>query len=59
MLQAHRADESDEAVPLDQVILWPGRPTPALMLRPGVYVIRVIDRDGSVLHRAQEAVGRR
>ena len=46
LLQAHLADESDTAVPVDQVLLWPSKPTPSLLLRPGAYTLRIIDRAG-------------
>ena len=51
LFQALVIGESEDAVPLDQVIWWPGSPRPALMLRRGSYVIRVIDRHGRELHR--------
>jgi hypothetical protein len=51
LIQALVAGESDDAIPLDHVVWWPGTPRPALMLRPGSYVIRVIDGDGHELDR--------
>lgn len=56
LLQAFVANERPNAVPLDQVILWPDRPRPVLLLRPGAYVVRVIDRSGRELHRSEAAV---
>jgi hypothetical protein len=51
LLQAHVAGESPDAVPLDQCIVWPGQPAPALLLRVGKYEITQIDREGKELHR--------
>ncbi len=56
LLQAHLTDESDNAVPVDQVVLWPGKPTPSLLLRPGAYTLRVIDREGKERFRAKRTV---
>ena len=46
LLQAHLTGESDSAVPVDQVVLWTGKPTPWLFLRPGAYTLRIINREG-------------
>lgn len=56
LLQAFVAGDGSDAVPLDQVILWPGIPQPALLLRPGAYVVRVVDRDGTERHRTTTRV---
>ncbi|MEE9131041.1 MAG: hypothetical protein V3T84_13565 [Phycisphaerales bacterium] len=53
LLQALFAGESVHAVPLDQTVWWPDRPKPALLLRPGAYRVRVIDRSGRALHRVE------
>ena len=53
LLQALVAGESVDAVPLDQTVWWPDTPKPALLLRPGAYVVRVIDRGGRALHRVE------
>ncbi|MEE8155844.1 MAG: hypothetical protein V3T53_12905 [Phycisphaerales bacterium] len=53
LLQALVAGESVDAVPLDQTVWWPNTPKPALLLRPGAYIVRVIDRSGRTLHRVQ------
>ncbi len=58
LLQAHLAHESGQAVPVDQVVLWPGRPTPALLLRPGSYRVTVVDRVGLELFRGEHSVDR-
>src|SRR5262249_44922137 len=51
LLQAHVAGESPDAVPMDQCIVWPGQPAPALMLRDGKYEITQIDAEGKELHK--------
>ena len=51
LLQAHVAGESPDAVPLDQCIVWPDKPAPALMLRVGKYELTQIDAEGKQLHR--------
>lgn len=56
LLQALVAGESADAVPLDQTVWWPDTPKPALLLRPGAYVVRVIDRSGRTLHRVKVQV---
>jgi hypothetical protein len=56
LLQAHVAGESPDAVPLDQCIVWPDQPVPALMLRLGKYEITQIDREGKELHREDTEV---
>ena len=38
LVQAFGATDAEDAVPMDQVVVAPGRPTPALMLPPGVAV---------------------
>ena len=58
LLQARFADESDDAVPADQIVLWPERPVPALFLRPGTYRLRLIDRNDRVLRQDRLVVGR-
>ncbi|MFG0256574.1 MAG: hypothetical protein ACF8GE_01595 [Phycisphaerales bacterium JB043] len=49
LLQAMVPGESDDAIPMDQAIVWPGGPTPGLFLRLGKYTVRVINRDGDIL----------
>ena len=52
LLQAVLAGESDDAVPVDLVVWWPGTSPRPFMLRPGEYVVRMIDRDGIERYRA-------
>ena len=56
LLQAHLSGERDDAVPMDQVVLWPGAPASALFLRPGNYRLRVIDRNGNQLRSVERTV---
>lgn len=49
LMQAIVAGEGDDAVPMDQVVLGPGRTRVPLMLRSGEYVVRVVDRTGAVM----------
>lgn len=56
LLQAHLTGESDKSVPVDQVVLWAGKPTPSLFLRPGTYTLPVIDREGKQRFRETRTV---
>ena len=56
LLQAHLTGESDNAVPVDQVVLWAGTPTPSLFLRPGAYTLRIIARQGKERFRETRTV---
>ncbi len=56
LLQASLAGELERAVPVDQVIIWPGKPVSSLYLRLGTYVIRIIDRHGTELFRKTRVV---
>ena len=56
LLQARVAGESEDAVPLDQCLVWPDQPTPALMLRLGSYRIVQLDREGRELHAEDREV---
>jgi hypothetical protein len=56
LLQARRRGECANTVPVDQVILWPGQPTPVLLLPAGGYTVHVRDRDSAELHRADVGV---
>ncbi|HTE06363.1 MAG TPA: hypothetical protein VK824_09220, partial [Planctomycetota bacterium] len=40
--------EAADAVPLDQVIVWPHEEVPALLLRPATYRLEIVDADGLV-----------
>lgn len=56
LLQAHVAGESADAVPMDQCIVWPDQPTPALFLRLGKYELVQLDSTGRELHREEREV---
>jgi hypothetical protein len=49
LVQAFVSGESPDAVPVDQVVVYPGREIPALMLPKGSLRIRAIDRAGKVV----------
>ena len=54
LAQAWLAGEPTSAVPVDQILLMPGDPLPALMLpRHGAYHVRVIDPSGRELGRTE------
>lgn len=57
LLQAFVADEPEDAIPMDQIIVEPGKPTPALMLPKGHYRIVAQDESGksTVLWKDQRA----
>jgi tetratricopeptide (TPR) repeat protein len=46
LVQAFRAEEPSNAVPLDQVLVSPNRTSPRLMLEPGAYRLQVQDLAG-------------
>jgi hypothetical protein len=46
LVQAFRADEAEDAIPFDQVMVVPKRPIPKLLLEPGTYRLRVQDQAG-------------
>jgi hypothetical protein len=46
LVQAFRADEGEDAIPFDQVLVIPKRPVPKLLLEPGAYRLRVQDQAG-------------
>jgi hypothetical protein len=48
LVQAFFAEEAEGAVPVDQVVVFESKQKPVLMLRVGVYRIRVIDASGKV-----------
>ena len=54
LVQALLTGETAQPVPVDQAIAWPGEPVPHLLLRPGRYTLRAVDRTGRVL--AEHAV---
>jgi len=46
LVQAFRDGDPDDVIPLDQVLLVPGTPRPALMLRTGRFRLRVLGAEG-------------
>jgi len=54
LIQAFYAAESTDAVPVDQVILYPNQPIPALMLPAGKFRIRAMDKSGKVLNQYEK-----
>jgi hypothetical protein len=56
LVQAFVAGESADAVPVDQVVLSPGKPVPVLMLPKGRTRVRAIDRAGRVLGQYEAAL---
>ncbi|MBK6942358.1 MAG: hypothetical protein IPH13_19445 [Planctomycetes bacterium] len=56
LMQAIVAGEGDDAVPMDQVVLGPGKARVALMLRSGEYLVRVVDRKGVVMWEQSASV---
>jgi hypothetical protein len=49
LVQAVVVGESDDAIPLDQTVLWPGESTAALFLRDGEYRVMMFNRAGKEL----------
>ncbi len=49
LVQAFMAGEAENAVPVDQVLLYPGKNVPVLMLPSGTMRVRAIDKSGRVL----------
>ncbi len=49
LIQAFYANETEDAVPIDQIILYPNQKIPALMLPKGVFRIRAMDKTGKIL----------
>ena len=51
LIQAFLAEEireTSDAVPVDQIILYPNKPIPVLMLPKGDFKIRATDKTGQV-----------
>ncbi len=48
LIQAFYSQESADAVPVDQIILYPNKEIPVLMLSKGNFRIRAVDRVGKV-----------
>lgn len=49
LVQAFYADEPDDAVPIDQILVKPGEEVPALMLPKGEFRVRTWDETGKVI----------
>jgi hypothetical protein len=56
LIQAFYAGETDEAVPVDQIILYPNQQIPALMLPAGKFRIRAMDKWGKILNGYERQV---
>jgi tetratricopeptide (TPR) repeat protein len=53
LIQAFYAAESADTIPADQIILYPEKEIPALMLQKGKYRIRALDKLGKVIDEYQ------
>lgn len=49
LVQAFITGENRDAIPIDQVILYPGKEAPVLMLPRGAFNLRSIDENGNVI----------
>jgi hypothetical protein len=49
LVRARLASEGEDATPVDQVVVEPGKPAPALMLPQGDFVVRVESADGALI----------
>ena len=49
LVQAFYADEPDDAVPIDQILVKPGEELPMLMLPNGEFRLRTWDETGKVI----------
>jgi hypothetical protein len=56
LVQAFVAGESADAVPVDQIILYPNKEIPALMLPAGSFRIRAINGSGKVTRQYEKKV---
>lgn len=56
LLQAVIKNEARDAVPIDQAVWIPGEPRPLLLLRPGTYTARAVNREGIVLFERRISV---
>ncbi|MDQ4120399.1 MAG: hypothetical protein M3209_03025 [Acidobacteriota bacterium] len=56
LIQAFVAEESADAIPLDQIILNPNQKIPVLMLAKGNFKIRAIDKYGKVLGQYENSI---
>ncbi|AIE85797.1 hypothetical protein [Fimbriimonas ginsengisoli] len=48
LAEASVVGEPEDAIPVDRVVIWPGKPIPYLALPPGQYEIRFYDEEGRV-----------
>jgi hypothetical protein len=48
LIQAFYSQESEDAIPIDQIILYPNKEIPVLMLPKGNFRIRAIDGVGKI-----------
>lgn len=53
LVQAFHAQESPEAVPVDQIMLYPNRQIPVLMLPKGNFRLRALDKSGKLIAEYQ------
>jgi hypothetical protein len=56
LIQAFVEGEGADAVPIDQLILYPGKPIPELMLPKGSFQVRAMDESGTVTGHYKFAV---
>ena len=54
LIQAFYAAESADAVPVDQIILYPNRPLPVLLLPAGKFRVRAMDKAGKILNQYEK-----
>lgn len=54
MIQAFKQGESADAVPIDQIILYPNKEIPALVLPEGKFRVRAIDKTGKITGEYQK-----
>lgn len=54
LIQAFYAQESADAVPVDQIILYPNREVPVLMIPAGKFRLRAMDKAGRVLNQYEK-----
>ncbi len=56
LLQAFYAQESADAVPVDQIILYPNKEISVLMLPKGKFRIRTMDKNGTIANEYQTII---
>jgi hypothetical protein len=54
LIQAFYAQESTDAVPIDQIVIYPNQKIPVLMLPVGSFRIRAIDETGKILRQYEK-----